>query len=83
MEERAPAIFARVSEWTAFWAKLPADGATAGAVSHGRNAIVSADGSSLIRLWCDDFAAAEPGSSVLLTRTVAHLPPTLRRGALS
>ena len=62
--------FARISEWTAFWAKLPADGATPGAASHGRNAAVSPDGGSLIRLWCDDFVAAEPGSSVLLTRAV-------------
>lgn len=62
--------FARVSEWTAFLAKLPADGSTPGAVSHGRNATVSADGGSLIRLWCDDFVAPEPGSSVLLTRVV-------------
>lgn len=62
--------FSRVSEWTAFWAKLPADGAASGAVSHGRNATISSDGRSLIRLWCDDFVAAEPGSSVLLNRVV-------------
>lgn len=63
--------FARVAEWTGFWAKLPGEaGAGPVAVSHGRSATTSVDGSTRIRVWCEDFDAGAPGS-VLVTRALA------------
>lgn len=74
--------FARVAQWTAFWAKLPDEVTTQASVSHGRNATVSTDGSTRIRLWCDDFATEEGQASVLVARAVGARVGSLVRVTL-
>lgn len=61
---------ARISEWTAFQGRIPGDVTTAGTATHGRIATVATDGSTRIRLWCDDFTAQADQSSVLVSRAV-------------
>lgn len=73
---------ARISEWTGFQGRIPADVTTAGAATHGRIATVSTDGSTTIRLWCDDFAAPSDQSGVLVSRAVGARVGSLVRVTL-
>jgi predicted secreted protein len=63
--------FARVTERSGYWAKYAGDSSHPAASGHGRSATVSADGTTVIAAQCADFAPADSGAKVILSRTVA------------
>jgi predicted secreted protein len=69
--------FARVSAAIGLWAKLPGDATTPDAVSHGRRAATSDEATTLIRVWCDDFAPGRPDAGGLVQRAVGARPGSL------
>ena len=69
--------FTRITRRTAFWAKY-ADVKPAN-VSHGRTAAISTDGTTTIRVGCDEVAPVGSGVKSLVTRTVgAKVEGTIR-----
>ena len=51
--------YARVREWTGFWAKLPADAGSSPATSHGRIAAASRYEAFRLVVSCDEFLGAQ------------------------
>ena len=60
--------FARVTGRVGFWAKYP--GVTPIATSHGRSANVSADGTTTIRVTCEDVSPTGSSVKSIVSRTV-------------
>lgn len=60
--------FARVKGRIGFWAKYP--GASPATTSHGRLAAISSDGSTTIRVACEDLAPAGSGAKSIVFRSV-------------
>ena len=61
--------FARVTGRMGFWSKYP--GVKPAAASHGRLASVSADGTTTIRIACEDIGPTGSGVKSIVSRTVA------------
>jgi len=60
--------FARVKGRVGFWAKYP--GVKPATTSHGRSANVSLDGTTTIRVTCDDLSPTGSGVKSIVSRTV-------------
>ncbi len=63
-------LYAKVTGPIGFWAKFAGDSKNPPALSHGRNAAASTNGTTIIRAGCEDFAPPGSGSRVVLNRTV-------------
>jgi predicted secreted protein len=66
--------FARVREWTGFWAKLPADAGSSPATSHGRIAAASRYEAFRLVVSCDEFRAAQgPDTGTAALRRIVRI----------